>query len=420
MQLAYLFERFPTFTQTFCVHEVAALEKQGLNPHIFSIRNPFQHLANEELKPTSGANHIAPDFVSESLIQRVHYLPPRENLYAEYRWLGQGNQLPEGLFPAQRRQMKLPDRSRLLEAAYVGWRLQQHQVGHVHSHFAGIGARTAYWIREYFGISYSFTAHANDVFRTHSEHLSVDLEEIVDAARFVVCVSDFGAEQMRARFPACADKIHRVYNGIHLEGFPLTQPSHNPARIVSIGRLIEKKGFIDLIHACKILKDRGIELECHIVGDGPLKAELEAAIADTGLGKEVILCGSKSQQEIAKLFSTARVFALPCVKEADGGMDNLPTVIAEAMSAGLPIVSTTLAGIPEMVVDNQTGYLVAPHAVKHLAKALEKLLTLPDLAQELGRMGRKHMEQNFSSDVTAAALKELFLTYALVRCPVEK
>ena len=394
VQWAYLFERFPSFTQTFCYREVAEMERQGMAPWVYAIRRP--------------QDEPAQDFPA-GLAERVRYLPEEGELGEEFRWLKRCDRLPEPLRADEQRLKGGRDKARVQEAGWLGGRMKLAGIGHVHAHFAGIAARTAYWLRRHYGIGYSFTAHANDVFCPPDPDLSLTLAELVGAARFVVTVSDFGAAQLRERFPAAAAKIVRVYNGIDVEAFPVARPAANGARIVAVGRYIEKKGFDDLVAACALLAGRGVEFECRIVGEGPLEAELQAAIDRAGLRERVILTGLKPLAEVAALLKTARVFALPCVVEADGGMDNLPTVIAEAMAAGLPVVSTALAGVPEMVVDGQTGLLVPPRSPERLAGALARMLAEPVTAEAFGQEGRRRARKRFAAKNTARELKGLLL-----------
>ena len=169
-------------------------------------------------------------------------------------------------------------------------------------------------------------------------------------------------------------KIQRVYNGVDLAGFPPADFSGRKPAIISIGRLIEKKGFGDLIDACALLRSRGHKFVCTIIGEGPLEETLRAQIAAAGLEQSVELAGPQTQAQIAEQLANATVFALPCTREADGGMDNLPTVIMEAMAAGLPVVSTPLGGIPEMIELGVNGELVPERDPEALSAALERLI----------------------------------------------
>ncbi len=394
MQWAYLFERFPSFSQTFCYREVAGIERQGLAPWIFSIRRPRDE-PGQDFPP--------------GLVERVRYLPEEDELSDEFRWLRRCERLSEPLLAAFAHLKGTPDNTRFVETGWLGEQCRTLEVGHIHAHFAGLAARTAYWLRKYYGVSYSLTAHANDVFCPPADHLSVSLEELIRAARFVVTVSDFSVARLRERFPFAASKIFRVYNGIDTRAFPSAAPATSAPLIVSVGRCIEKKGFPDLIAACARLRDRGTDFRCKIVGEGPMQKELAAAIARANLGEQVELTGPKSMGEVAALLQSARVFALPCVEEADGGMDNLPTVIAEAMAARLPVVSTPIAGVPEMVVDGKTGLLVPPRSPARLADGLAQMLADPGRAVTLGRAGRSRALALFDIKKTTRGLKRLLL-----------
>lgn len=402
VQWAYLFERFPSFTQTFCYREVAEVERRGLTPWIFSIRRPRD-------EPTQ-------DF-PRGLAERVRYLPAESELADEFRWLRRCDRLPEGLLAVEKRFKGARDKARVQEAGWLGTQLASLGVGHVHTHFAGIAARTAYWLKEHYRIPFSFTAHANDIFCPPDEELALTLEELVAAAKFVVTVSDFSAEHLRRRFPRSAAKIHRVYNGIACDAFPAAKPAANSPLIVAVGRYIEKKGFADLIAACALMKSRGLEFHCKIVGEGPLEEDLTRILHAEGLGDAVELTGPKSMSEIIALLSQARVFTLPCVEETDGGMDNLPTVIAEAMAAGLPVVSTRLAGIPEMVEAGRTGILVPPHASAELADAIAHYLADGAAAAADGARGRERARRVFSLQVTGRAFVRTMVEQAGVPAP---
>jgi glycosyltransferase involved in cell wall biosynthesis len=174
-----------------------------------------------------------------------------------------------------------------------------------------------------------------------------------------------------------------------------------------VGRLIEKKGFADLIEACRILRERGLDFECRIVGEGPLGDALREQIARANLSDAVFLDGPRTQAELAPLFARASLFALACAREAGGGMDNLPTVIAEAMSCALPVVSTRLAGVPEMVADGESGFLVSEKNPGELADATAKILANPVQAGRFGKRGRELAEQKFSIEITTRELRKL-------------
>ena len=184
--------------------------------------------------------------------------------------------------------------------------------------------------------------------------------------------------------------------------------SARPPAIVSIGRLIEKKGFEDLIRACALLRSRQGDFHCSIIGEGPLEETLRTQITTNGLEQSVELTGPQTQAQIAERLAHATLFALPCTREADGGMDNLPTVIMEAMAAGLPVISTPLGGIPEMVEPGVNGELVPERDPATLSAAIERLIAEPKQARRLGKRGREIAREKFSIETSVRQLRGLF------------
>jgi colanic acid/amylovoran biosynthesis glycosyltransferase len=387
---AYLFERFPSFGQTFCYREVAELARQGVNSPIFAIRNP-------KGEPTQDWD--------QRIVERVHYLPGEEQLLREVHQALKKGKLTEEVISALDEWGRRTDFLRLYQAVYVGLRLQEIGIRHVHAHFAGMAARTAFWIGKFFPITFSFTAHANDIFAPRN--FEIGLDKLVDAARVIVTETDYAAKFLRERFPDRGDRIHRIYNGLDLAPFVRADFSSTPPLIVAVGRLIAKKGFADLIRACRLLMERGKSFRCEIIGEGPLEEELHQQIAQLDLQGCVGLPCAKPQHEIRARLAAASVFVLPSVADPDGGMDNLPTVIMEAMAAGLPVISTMIGGIPEMVIQNETGFLVPPGDVAALAGAIERLFDEIGLAQRLGERGFQRAKELFSIEKNVRSLLAL-------------
>ncbi|MDQ3622910.1 MAG: glycosyltransferase family 4 protein, partial [Verrucomicrobiota bacterium] len=265
------------------------------------------------------------------------------------------------------------------------------------------------------GSRYSFTGHANDIFCEHDS--SITNEMLVRDAAFVVTESDYARQWMEQKYAFARGKIHRVFNGITTADFPRRQRLGAGSRIVSVGRYVEKKGFADLIEACRLLKHRGRPFECVIVGGGPLEAELRVQIEVAQLQDRVSLIGPLPQAEVRQFLARAHVFVLACVPESGGGSDNLPTVIMEAMLSGVPVVSTRLAGVPEMVEEGVEGLLVAPHDPPALAQAIETFLQDPHLAERCGHYGRATATAKFAIENTTRELKHLLVRLARVPVP---
>jgi len=376
---AYLFERFPSFGQTFCYREVAELDRLGVAAPIFSIRNPKDE---------------PPQDWDARIVERVHYLPEEKELLDAVQRASKKERLTPEIIAALDEWGRRTDFLRLYQAVYVGLRLKEKGIRHVHAHFAGMAARTAFWIARFFPITFSFTAHANDIFAP--KNFEIGLDKLVGSACVIITETDFSEKFLRERFPERGDRIHRIYNGLDLAEFRRATFSSDPPLIIAIGRLIAKKGFADLIRACALLVERGRSFRCEIFGEGPLENQLRAQIEELGLQERIQLPGAKPQHELRARLGAASVFVLPSAPEIDGGMDNLPTVIMEAMATGLPVVSTTIGGIPEMVVENETGFLVQPGDEVALAGAIEKVTNDRLLGQRLGQAGYERAQNLFS------------------------
>jgi glycosyltransferase involved in cell wall biosynthesis len=391
-RFAYLFERFPSFGQTFCYREVAELDRQDIAPPIFSIRNPKDE---------------PPQDWDTRIVERVHYLPEEKELLEEVRRAAKKRTLGTEIVAALDEWGRRTDFLRLYQAVHVGLRLQTMGINHVHAHFAGMAARTAFWINKFFSITFSFTAHANDIFSPRQ--FEIGLDKLVDKARVIVTETDYAARFLRERFSSRADCVHRIYNGLDLTEFGRADFSSHPPLIIAVGRLIPKKGFSDLIRACGLLAERGKSFRCEIIGEGPLAKELSNQIDELHLQNSVVLAGAMPQTQLRGRLAAANVFVLPSVIDPDGGMDNLPTVIMEAMATGLPVVSTNIGGIPEMIVENETGFLVQSGDVVAMADAIETVINDSSLAARLGKSGYERARALFSIEKNVRELYALLM-----------
>jgi glycosyltransferase involved in cell wall biosynthesis len=402
MRLGYLYSRYPVISQTFCDTEMLTLERFGVALEICSVYSPLTSLRHE---------HIS------RLRAPIHYAPPQQilriwekNAKANGKWPGALVDLHERKYG---RRVKAEQRAR--NALYFADLFTRNGVDRFHVHFANRAAHTALFLKEISGIPFSVTAHGQDfMIDLGNDDL---LREICTGAEFVAAETDYSCKLLCQRCPDSAAKIHRVYNGIDLERFPPPLPATiNPtARILSVGRLVSFKGFEHLIAACAELTRRGLDLTCEIVGDGPLRENLQAEIDKANLSSRIALLGSLSQGAVFEKLRAADIFALASVVDDQGASDVFPTVILEAMSAARPVVSTRLAGIPELVVHEETGFLAPPGDATALADALEQLIRDPALRLRCGQAGRERMEQHFRVEKTVAPLLQLLEMSAIAR-----
>ncbi|MBV8379053.1 MAG: glycosyltransferase family 4 protein, partial [Verrucomicrobia bacterium] len=288
------------------------------------------------------------------------------------------------------------------------------RISHLHIHFAGLVSRTAWWIKRLFGVTYSFTGHANDIFCPKPDQ-RVGLSDLVQEASFVVVVSDFGANWLRRNFPESATKVHRIYNGLDLSLFKPAAPGGGPVRLLSVGRLIEKKGFRFLIESCRLLRSTGFHFVCQIVGEGPERHRLDELIREYQLSGMVQLMGPLPQTELVDLLAQSSLFVFPAIRDSLGDTDNLPTVLIEAMASRLPIVATEVAGIPEIVQHNENGILVPEKDPTELAKAIRLLAGNEALLDRFGKASHRIAQEKFALSHTVRQLKRLFAQFDL-RC----
>src|SRR6267142_3933977 len=394
MRLGYLYSRYPVSSQTFCDAEMLVLERLGLDLTIGSIYSPLTSLRHE---------HIS------SLRAPIHYAPPQEILRVSEKKAKIAGSWPRNLVERhdERYGPAAKAEQRARNALYFADFFARNGVDHVHVHFANRAAHTAVFLKEISGIPFSVTAHGQDFMKDlGSDDL---LREICAAAEFVAAETDYSRDLLRQRCPNSAAKIQRVYNGIDLERFPAPRSCNGDRipRIVSVGRLVPFKGFDDLIDACAELARRRIDFVCDIIGDGPLRETLEAKVEQLDLAPRVNLLGSLSQGAVLEKLQAADIFALASTTDTQGATDVFPTVILEAMASARPVVSTRLAGIPELVVDGQTGMLLPPGDATALAKALEQLMRDPELRLRFGDAGRARIEQHFRIEQTVAPLVQM-------------
>jgi colanic acid/amylovoran biosynthesis glycosyltransferase len=384
-RIGYVLKRFPRFSETFILNELLALEALGIECHIFSLLTPPDEPRHARL-----AKLRAP----VTYLAKPATITPVSD--PEDAVLFVGND-PRNVASLQ------------AKAAEVARLARQAGITHLHAHFGSDPTTVALLAARELGGTFSYTAHARDIYHTYvsPEVDTAKRRAKLSEAAFTVTVSDCNANHLSTLCPEAAERIYRLYNGIDLTLFsPADQVVQG--RIVAVGRLVEKKGFSVLVDACAVLRDRGMTFDCRIIGDGPLQGTLQAQIASLGLAGWVTLTGPMPQERLADELGTAAIATLPCVIAQDGDRDGLPTVLLEAMGKGIPVVTTTVTGGPEIVADDETGLLCRPGDPVALADALEALLNDPNRARAMGIAGRRRAEQLFDLSKNALRLSGHF------------
>ena len=391
MAVAYLLKMYPRFSETFVLAEMLELERQGLPLHVYSLKKPDDGIFHADVA---------------KLRARVTYLPesplvaPRTYATAQRQLAATAPRRYATALTtaiARRRGTAL---KHFLQAGLIAAMLERHRVTHIHAHFASGPAAVALHLHRLTGISYSVTAHAKDIYIDGIDEAALAAK--LRAARFAVTVSDYN----RRHLADIADpgKLVRIYNGLDLERFAVPNGAHrdDPPLILGVGRLIEKKGFADLIRACAKIDRR---IRCVIVGKGPLERDLRALAAS--LRVDVELAGPLPRDRLLDLYRRAAALVAPCVVGCDGNRDGIPTVLIEAMALNVPVISTAVTGIPELVEHRRTGLLVPQHDPHAIAAAIERLLADPAATATLAANARARVEQEFDLRRNAARLRGL-------------
>ncbi len=390
-RIAYILKMYPRFSETFIVHEVLAHQEAGVDLEIVSLRPPldgrFHALLAEVQVPVTYLTHRG---------RRV------DDLWA---LLGEATtELPalaehlDQLLTAT-----VDDAAQALDLARL---VRARGITHLHAHFGSVATTVARLASILTGVPYTFTAHAKDIF--HDEVDPADLGRKLADAKAVATVSDFNLGHLRRVHGSAANRVQRVYNGLDLARFGFVDPARRSARLLAVGRLVEKKGFADLIDACALLAAARHPVDCDVVGAGPCHDDLAARITARGLDGRVNLVGPLPQEAVRRLVQGAALLAAPCVVAADGNRDGLPTVLLEAMALGTPCVATDVVGIPELVRHGVTGLLVPEHDPHALAAALARLLEDGALRSRLALAARALLEEDFDVRQQAGCLRQLF------------
>lgn len=387
-RIGYVLKMYPRFSETFVVTEILALQELGTDLDIFSLRPPVDGRFHESLSRVR-----AP----------VTYVPMPGKPPEIWAALSGARELHGERFDACIGEVLAAPPMDGCQALLLAGLVRERGLTHLHAHFGTVAAGVARLAARIAGITYSVTLHAKDIF-----HEDVDDDELtarISDAAAVVTVSDFNERYLRERYGDATGTLVRIYNGIDLDAFTASRPDDRPPLVVGVGRLVEKKGFHHLVDAVARLRDRGRPIRLELVGGGPEEQALRTRVAALDLDDRVTFHGPLTQAETRDRMRAAAVLAAPCVVGLDGNRDGLPTVILESLALGTPVVATPVTGIPEAVLDGQTGLLVPEGDAVALADALDRLVDDADLRCRLAEQGRRHVEERFDTRTNTKRLR---------------
>ncbi len=396
--VAYLTGQYPRATDTFIQREVAALRAHGVDIKTYTIRKTD---ATHHVGPEQKAEYAATFAVLEAArnpltAARAHGSLLRHSPKAYLRALALAAKTSSPGVLAS-----LTQCAYFLEAGVLARELKKNKTAHLHNHFANSSCSVAMLASALADVSFSFTMHGPAIF---FEPRKWRIDEKIARAAFVSCISNFCRSQgMIFADPQHWDKMHIVHCGVTPARYAAARDARpdGPTRLATVLRLDPIKGVRVLIDALAALSDSGRDLEAVIIGDGPLRAELEAEAADRGLGDAIRFAGYLSQDAVAEELRRADIFVLPSFAEG------VPVVLMEAMASGLPVVATQVGGVSELVDHQESGLLTPPGDIAALIDALARLIDDPALRAQYGAHGRQVVERAFDVDKEALKLKRL-------------
>jgi colanic acid/amylovoran biosynthesis glycosyltransferase len=393
LRIAYFINHYPKVSHSFVRREILALERQGFVVQRIALRGWLDALPDEEDRQEQKRTHYVLQDGLWGLLLPV--------LRAMLR-------TPSRFFAATALAVKMSresDRPLPYHLIYVAeacrileWLVAFDSV-RLHAHFGTNSAEVAMLVRALGGPPYSFTVHGPDEFLR-----PIGLQEKIRQSSFVVAISNFGRSQLflRSRH-ADWPKVKIVHCGLEKSFYEAASPTRGPPRLICVGRLCEAKGQLLLIEAAALLADKGVTFELVLAGDGPMRKEIEELVQKCGLGERVRITGWISGSQVREEILAARALVLPSFAEG------LPVVIMEAMALRRPVLSTYVAGIPELVRHGQEGWLFPAGAVVELAQAMEACLasSVDDL-RRLGDAAQSRVLTRHCADTEAGKLAELF------------
>jgi glycosyltransferase involved in cell wall biosynthesis len=402
---------YPRLSETFIVNEIRLLEELGYDLHIFALRDPGEDKVHDSVLKVKAKVTYIPDYFWKSFFAIVgaNLRRWRQQPGVYWKWFC------FALFRSIR-QLSSSTIKRFAQAAYLVERgLPGAYIAHFHAHFSHGPTTVAYFASLLSGINYSFSAHAKDIYLQENNFL----REKIQRAQFVVTCTEFNRQHL-LRVAGYEAPVFRSYHGIDTELFkPVTERAgkHGVPVILSVGRFVPKKGFPVLLHALHKLRQEGLPFRAYLIGGGELRPKLESLVKALGLRDCVELKGQMSQSELHAYYREADVFALACEVQADGDRDGIPNVLVEAMAMAIPVVSTSISGIPELVQNGVNGLLVEEKNRAALAEAIAKLLNDPQMARRLGAAGRAMVEYEFDSRRNVERIGELLWGALVSRSP---
>jgi colanic acid/amylovoran biosynthesis glycosyltransferase len=399
LRVGYVLSRFPKLTETFILYEILELQRQGVDVTIYS-------LVRERAK------QVHPE-ASQLLGQVIFADDPWAIVRAQFTWLRRRPLTYIGLWweaivgNVRSPRFLVRALATIPMASYLATRMQKAKVDHIHAHWATHPTLAGLAAARLLNIRFSFTAHAHDLYVNRSM-----LGRKIRKAAFVATISEYNKRLLESLYPSeSRGKTFVIRCGVDLNELrpqPRSLDAGTPLRIVCVASLEPQKGHGILVDAVAMLRDRGIEVRCELAGDGPQAHALRDQVARLGLGQDIELVGGLARPQILAALQDAEVMALASVPQASGKMEGIPVALMEGMAMQLPVVASDISGIPELVTDGVSGYLVPPGNARALADALVRIHADSERGRAMGAAGRARISELFELRANVALLRQHF------------
>ena len=411
LRLAYLMSRFPKATETFILNEILELRRRGHHVEIFPLVREREAVVQPEAAQLVAEMHDLRPWSRSVLAAQAYWLrrAPRRYLATWARAIAGNVRSPRFLV---RVFAVVP------AGAAIARSVVERDLDHVHAHWATHPTLAAWVAARLSGRRYTFTGHAHDLYVDRTMLAA----KVADAAA-VVTISQANRDRIRSWFgEAAAERTVVIHCGVDPARFappatvggaaeaalPPAPAAERPTRLLVVASLQPQKGHRFLVEACRLLRARGHDVRATFVGEGPERADLERRIAETDLGGIVSLAGAQPSDRVAEAIAAADVVIQPSVVLRSGKTEGIPVALMEAMAAERPVIASRVSGIPELVVDGETGLLVEPGRPDEIAAAVERLIADRGLAARLARNGRARVLSAFDLHRTTAELEAVF------------
>ena len=403
-KILYVVSRFPNVSTTFTAHEMAQVATLGIAVHVATVWKESEGNAPHEVEKPFLANRITLDLRQPSLWRKafraVWHRPSVVGVLWQLVW---GHRVSVNAL--------LKVFANLPKGLALGMWASQNGVELIHAHFLTSPTSVALIAAHVADLPYTTTIHAIDIFATSAATVNGAVVYKAERAAFNIVISDFNRRYMLNRWHGLNARLDVLYNGIDLSLFRYSvHRFHTPIRILTNGRLSEKKGHGYLIEAVASLLQQGYAVTLGIIGAGELEAELRQQVATLQVEGHITFLGTMPQHDVVRHMEQADIFALACVVASNGDMDGLPTVLIESLAMGIPTLSTQISGIPELLQDGITGHCVLPHDVPALTNALAWMIDHPDECAKMAQDGRAWVEAHFNKQTNGQTLVEKWST----------